>query len=216
MRGAMSMNFIKKILDLRSRKPECQALLTVDVAPSPQKIIIDNISFNHNLAKNFKPFSLDQLSGCYLIIKFFEKLGHTDLRWLAYALATAMHETAFTMQPITEQGSEAYLRSKPYFPYIGRGFVQLTHKYNYEKYGIADTPEDACDPELAAYILINGMTNGIFTGKKFSDYFNDSKSDAFNARKIINGLDRAPLVASYYDKFIGILKASSIEETKLS
>ena len=31
-----------------------------------------------------------------------------DDRWLAYALGTAYHETAFTMQPVTEFGGKSY------------------------------------------------------------------------------------------------------------
>lgn len=50
----------------------------------------------------------------------------TDIRWLAYMLSTAYHETAMRMWPVTEYGSESYLKDKPYYPYVGRGFVQLT------------------------------------------------------------------------------------------
>lgn len=213
------MNFIKKIFSLRSRNPETESpAQVIETSPPPvisPVVLIDNIAFNHNLAKFFRPFSLNQLDGCYRIIKTFEKLGHQDIRWLAYALATTMHETAFTMQPVTEQGSEKYLKSKPYWPYIGRGYVQLTHKCNYEKYGIADDPEAACDPDMASFILINGMVNGIFTGRAFKHYFNSKISDPFNARKIINDLDKAPLVAGYYEKFLNILNNSKHEDVKL-
>jgi putative chitinase len=74
-----------------------------------------------------------------------------DDRWLAYALGTAFHETAFTMQPIDEYGSDEYFEYH-YGPngknptrakrmgntkpgdgvlYHGRGLVQLTWKVNY-------------------------------------------------------------------------------------
>src|SRR5262245_13651671 len=51
----------------------------------------------------------------------------------AYILATAYHETAHTMQPIMELGGQAYLQSKPYYPYVGRGYVQLTWLDNYKR-----------------------------------------------------------------------------------
>ena len=50
----------------------------------------------------------------------------TDLRWLAYMLATVYHECATRMWPTTEYGSQDYLQGKDYWPYVGRGFVQLT------------------------------------------------------------------------------------------
>jgi hypothetical protein len=50
-----------------------------------------------------------------------------------------------------------------------------------------------------------GMKQGTFTGKKFTDYFNKSKEDWVNARKIINALDKAQLVASYAKKYYGAI-----------
>ncbi|WP_336057381.1 hypothetical protein [Nitratireductor sp. CH_MIT9313-5] len=51
----------------------------------------------------------------------------------AYVLATAKLETAHTMKPVREYGSEKYLRSKPYYPFVGMGYVQITWKANYER-----------------------------------------------------------------------------------
>jgi hypothetical protein len=50
------------------------------------------------------------------------------------------------------------------------------------------------------------MTKGLFTGKKLNDYINNTKTDYVNARKIINGLDRANLIASYAKVFETALK----------
>lgn len=132
----------------------------------------------------------------------------TDPRCLAYMLATAWHETGETMRPITEYGTLKYLKGKDYWPYIGRGYAQLTHKENYAKYGIANNVTKALDPDFAAYIIIDAMTKGIFTGKAFDDYFTAKKNDPVGARRIINGTDRAQLVASYHTKF---LKAIMLE-----
>lgn len=128
--------------------------------------------------------------------------------YLAYALATVFHETAGTMQPVKEYGGEKYLKSKPYYPYYGRGYVQLTWKRNYDLYGISATPEKALDPKVSVRILFDGMERGVFTGKKLSDYFSDTKEDPVNARRIINGTDKAKLIAGYYKNFLDALNAS--------
>lgn len=127
---------------------------------------------------------------------------------MAYVLATAYHETAHTMKPINEMGGEKYLRSKKYWPYIGRGYVQITGKVNYEKAGrilgiVVSKPELLLQPKYAAPIIIAGMVEGWFTGKKLADYITLQKSDFKNARRIVNGTDKAELIAGYakqYDK----------------
>lgn len=67
-----------------------------------------------------------QVDGCNAILDEWEHRGLTDYRWLAYMLATVFWECARTMQPIREAGSDSYLRAKKYWPWIGRGYVQLT------------------------------------------------------------------------------------------
>ncbi|MEN5297752.1 glycoside hydrolase family 19 protein [Brucella sp. TWI559] len=128
---------------------------------------------------------------------------------MAYVLGTAYHETAHTMKPINEMGGDKYLRSKKYWPYIGRGYVQITWKVNYEKAGkilgmdFVSKPELLLKPEYAAPIIIAGMVEGWFTGKKLSDYITLQKSDFKGARRIVNGTDKAELIAGYareYDK----------------
>ncbi|MGL5034116.1 MAG: hypothetical protein ACRC6M_09990, partial [Microcystaceae cyanobacterium] len=52
-------------------------------------------------------------------------------------------------------------------------------------------------PDVSLFIIINGMKDGIFTSKKLSDYIAGSRVDFVNARRIINGTDRADLIAGY-------------------
>ncbi len=204
------MSLIKKLFG--SKTPTAEPVKNVFLDATAGLISIDMQAFNHNLSKIFhKQYNIDQFVGFNLIISKFFQAGLKDLRWLAYILATSWHETGFTMQPVTEYGSLKYLQSKPYYPYIGRGFVQITHKTNYEKYGIADNPDMALDPEVAVYILIHGMVNGVFTGRKLSHYFNDQTNDAFNARKIINILDRAARVQEYHNNFMICLNNSIVD-----
>jgi putative chitinase len=145
-----------------------------------------------------------------------------DDRWLAYMLATTYHETAKRMWPITEYGSQSYLQGKEYYPYIGRGFVQLTWKDNYEKASkilslyderdLVDHPELALDSLIATRVLFRGMAEGWFTGKKLGQYFSDTKDDPLNARQIINGNDDDDLIKGYHNTFLKALDAARIEE----
>lgn len=137
-----------------------------------------------------------QVEGMTAILDEWDRRGLKDMRHLAYMFATAKIETAHTMQPITEYGGQRYLRSKRYWPWIGRGFVQLTWEYNYRKAArktgadLLSHPELALDLAIATKIMFDGMAEGWFTGKKLGDYFNNQKTDWVNARKIINGRDR--------------------------
>jgi hypothetical protein len=53
-----------------------------------------------------------------------------------------------------------------------------------------------------------GMRDGDFTGKKLADYFSSSKDDPVNARRIINGTDRAETIAGYHRSFLSAIKAA--------
>lgn len=93
--------------------------------------------------------------------------------------------------------------------YYGRGFVQLTHKENYRKAGwmvelgngFVFDPDAVLIPEYAARILVFGMAKGIFTGHGLFRYINSDKVDYFHARRIINGMDRAAIIAGYAERF---------------
>jgi hypothetical protein len=163
--------------------------------------------FYDKVRASFGPLTQKQVDGFEIILNEGVKRGVLK-EHLAYILATVWHETAHTMQPVKEYGGEKYLRSKKYYPYYGRGYVQLTWKDNYVKYGIADNPDKALDALVAVEILYDGMLKGVFTGKKLSDYFNDKVTDWRNARRIVNGLDKADLIGGY-----GKLFAEAIDLT---
>lgn len=144
----------------------------------------------------------DQVSGQEKIIQYRdEHYPNVDDDQLSYMLATAYWETAHTMQPIKEMGGLSYLKSKPYYPFYGRGLIQLTWDFNYKHYKIENTPEKALEWGTALYVMFDGMLNGIFTGKKISDYVSDGKRDYVNARRVINGTDKANEIASIAIKF---------------
>jgi len=131
----------------------------------------------------------------------------------AYVLATAFHETAHTMKPVREYGGETYLKKKKYYPYVGMGYVQLTWKENYDKASrklgvdFVTNPRLLLKQEYAAKILVIGMVEGWFTTRKLSDYITLYKSDFKGARRIINGTDKAALIAGYAEQYDALLKA---------
>ena len=99
--------------------------------------------------------------------------------------------------------------------YRGRGYVQITGKTNYDKFSelldldLLENPDWALRDDIAAKIAVIGMRDGIFTGKKLSDYFTAKTSDWVNARKIINGIDRAKDIAGYGRRFHSALLAAA-------
>lgn len=161
-----------------------------------------------------------QVNGMQYILTAWEATDETDIRWLAYELATTWWETAKTMQPIEEFGRGA---GHPYgvvdgtgkAPY-GRGDVQLTWRSNYVtmdaalglKGALASNYDLALDPAVAAKIMFVGMEKGLFTGHKLSDYINSTKCDYFHARQIINNLDQAQKIADAAHAFEVALHAS--------
>lgn len=169
-----------------------------------------------------------QRSGSEAILDEWERRGLTDLRWLAYMLATAYHETAHTMQPIEEYGhgrGRAYGRPdrKTGKAYYGRGLVQLTWLRNYTLMGrllhvdLVAHPEKALEPEIAVEIMFEGMLRaessvGDFTGRSLEQYFTATKTDWVGARRIINGTDKASLIAGYGRAFHAALQAAKDED----
>lgn len=160
-----------------------------------------------------------EVQGLETILKEWEAQKLTDLRYLAYMLATTYHETAHTMQPVAEYGKGKGRKYGVPDPvtgqtYYGRGYVQLTWKFNYESMSkvtgvdLVNNPDLAMDEKIATKILFYGMLHGSFTGKKLSDYFNDLSTDWIKARRIINGLDKANLIADYAEKFYNTLKTT--------
>jgi hypothetical protein len=150
------------------------------------------------------------VSAVDFLLDAFEEYKWKDIRHVAYALATIAHETAWTFKPIKEyRGKVLTSNQKKYWNtgFYGRGYVQLTWDYNYEKAGkklgidLANNPDKALEPEVAIQILMHGMQEGWFTGKKLSDYINSKTKDYVNARRIINGTDKASLIAGYAKAF---------------
>lgn len=180
-----------------------------------------NVFFD-NIRPLFRDKKLNQaqVTAIELILDEWQNSSMTDSRHLAYMFATVFHETAQTMQAIEEYGKgkkHAYGQPDPITKqaYYGRGLVQLTFKANYQtftkvlKVDLVNHPELALDPTIAVKIMFHGMQKGSFTGKKLSDYLNDTKEDWINARRIINILDRAEDIAGYAKKFYAAIQEAT-------
>ncbi|RBH52921.1 MULTISPECIES: hypothetical protein [Pseudomonas] len=102
------------------------------------------------------------------------------------------------------------------YKYRGRGLVHLTWKSNYQKakdkfgFDFVSSPELAADYDKAVPIMIWGMLEGVFSGRKLGTYVNNDSKDYEGARNVINGSDRKELIASHAVRFEEVLKKSSI------
>jgi hypothetical protein len=167
---------------------------------------------------NNKQVNPSRKAGFEAIFDVWDAVEHFDfLEWLAYALATAWHETGSLMQPVREgfakTDAQAFARVSAYcqrvgrdnyarrasngMSYYGRGYVQLTFADNYLKMGkrlglgtqLVNNPDLVMNPQIAANILLTGMVEGLFRPKagRLADYFNNQEDDWTNARGLING-----------------------------
>ncbi len=137
----------------------------------------------------------------------------------AYVLATTHWETNGTFEPVKEayylgKKAEAYRKKLKYYPYYGRGFVQLTWKGNYKKASdrlnidFVKNPDLVMEPNTAAEILVVGMKEGWFTGKDLDDTIDGIDTtdkedflDYYNSRPIVNGSDKANEIAQLAEKY---------------
>lgn len=143
--------------------------------------------------------------------------GKLPLSWMACVLGTEYHETAKTMQGVREglSVSDAWRKKNlRYYPWYGRGKVQLTWERNYrlatEKLralgfdvDLIANPDQALDLKIASVIIVQGMLEGWFTGKKLGDYINNAgtREQFVNSRRIVNPGDRPDLIAGYCLEF---------------
>eukprot|EP00461_Guttulinopsis_vulgaris_P000476 UN00476 len=135
-----------------------------------------------------------------------------NVQWMAYVLATAAWETAHQMVPVREAYwlSEAWRKANlRYYPWYGRGYVQITWESNYknaqQKLGVGNiftnNPDTTLEPRYAGPIICVGMRDSWFTGRGLSDYIGNGKKDYVNARRIVNGMDKANEIAAYAAAF---------------
>ena len=180
-------------------------------------------AFFDSLRDSFGPLKQNQVAGIELLLQATDKL---PIRHRAYILATAWHETGpassnLHMTPRREIWGPTAAQTRyegradlgntqagDGKRYMGRGYVQITGRANYHRASnivgkdLVANPDLALDPEIAARIIVHGMTVGWFTGRKMGDF------DSYvNMRRVVNGTDKADLIASYAEDFEKALKA---------
>lgn len=137
--------------------------------------------------------------------------NHWPACWIAYALATAWHECR--LRPIAEIGKgrgRKYGKPGKWYgqvPY-GRGLPQVTWDFNYEWVDAAlglngsllRNFDRLLEPDISARALIVGMETGAYTGKSLKSYLSGefgTRPQFVQSRRIINGTDRADMIAGY-------------------
>lgn len=129
---------------------------------------------------------------------------------IAYVLATAEHESD-SFKTLEEYSSGAQYENRADLGnttpgdgvrFKGRGYVQLTGRLNYTRYSeiaglqLARYPIIVMNwPSLSVFVIVDGMLRGVYTGRRLDEFVNAGKQDFFNARRVINGTDRAQKIA---------------------
>jgi hypothetical protein len=199
-------------------------------------LTVDIKKFFESYCAQFGELNREQEEGLKAIIDAFaQDVELEDIRHAAYMLATTYHETARTFKPITEYGRQSYFskydgrygntRPGDGYRYRGRGYVQLTFRANYQKaserlsrlthrypdrVNLVENPDLALDPNIAADILLMGMCEGWFTGRNLKRYIQGDKKDYYNARRIINALDKAEDINHYAEKFEAVFEEAIV------
>ena len=180
------------------------------------------------------PLTRSQVSGFEVLLPVMRGL---PISHQAYLLATAWHETAARMQPVREAlatSDDGSIRAldrawkagnlpwvkQPYGrrdadgkAWFGRGYVQLTHRDNYQKASdhigvdLVVSPAAALEPVIAARVLVQGCSEGWFTGKKLADYL---PGNYVGARHVVNGTDCASDIAGYAQMFEVALREAGV------
>jgi putative chitinase len=188
------------------------------------------VKFNHDTFFNgYKEafattLNQSQVDGIEQLLTFIENdPALVDVRFAAYIMATVKHECADRWKPIEEFASGAQYEGRLDLGntqagdgkrFKGRGYVQITGRANYRKFSLrlsvdlVGTPTLALDPDISYKVASLGMRQGLFTGKALADFIHEDVRDYRNARRIINGLDKADKIKGHAEKLESVLRAS--------
>ena len=151
----------------------------------------------------------------------------SDPRWLAYIFASIYHETGHKMIPVREgfkssdKDARDHVRmmfikgivNRDYaepvggISYFGHGRVQTTHLQNYQKLSLRFGRDFVKDPSLLldsridVEVAVEGHIEGLWTSRQLSEFISGGKCNYKDARRIVNGQDKADLIASYAVSF---------------
>lgn len=183
--------------------------------------------FFDSVRTSFGALSQNQVDGLTFL------LGETKnlpIQHRAYVLSTTWHETGPASSPLhmtprreiwgpteAQRRYEGRADLGNTVPgdgkkFLGRGYCQITGRHNYTRASkivgkdLVAIPDLALEPDIAAKIMLDGMTKGWFTGKKMSDYNNYR-----DMRRVVNGTDKADMIAKYAEAFEKALLAIPAE-----
>jgi hypothetical protein len=190
--------------------------------PSAKQVVeqtVEAVAQAAGLDVNFRIGQRDEV--IQAIIHGAINMGVTDVGQISYILATAQHESD-SFRTLHEYGKGGYCgKSNSYDGWAGVGLVQLTWRGNFEKQkkklGFDHlTTEEFCNtiatrPDVAVTVLVGGMIDGDFTGVGLPRYVNGSKRDYLNARRTVNGTDRAAHIASIAKNYESLVEKVLID-----
>lgn len=168
-------------------------------------------AFFASVKSHFGALKQSQVDGFNTLLDAYGDAGW-GAPYAANGFGTGWLETNQTMQPVREAywKDEAWRKANlRYYPWYGRGYVQLTWEDNYRKADaelnlggtLVAKPDRAMEPGIAAEIMVSGMAHGWFTTKKLGDYLPTTglgtRDQHKQARRIINGTDRWDDLATY-------------------
>ena len=173
-------------------------------------------TFDYYVANFNRGWTLTSLP--YVLATFYHETGRT-MQPVREGFAKSNEEAVRIVTRMYEQGRISINYAKPDpvtgLSYYGRGMIQTTWEDNYRKLGfvifndrelLVNSPDLLLDLKISVETSIEGMKLGLFTGKRLSDYLTKEKKDYYNARRIVNGLDRASLIAGYAERFEKIIQ----------
>lgn len=195
---------------------------------------MDRSKFYKYLKNNLSPkLSQGQVDGLEACLNEGER-RKVKKEYLAAILAECWHETGGQMEPVKEtvyasstdrnpsdetvikrldssyaKGQLTWVKT-PYWKdgWFGRGLIQLTHKANYDKFGV--TKDTSLDLKESVRVAFDGILTGGFTGKKASNY-DDSKGYRYAASRATVNWDvsaTGPKIEKYGKIFEGALTSA--------
>jgi murein DD-endopeptidase MepM/ murein hydrolase activator NlpD/predicted chitinase len=148
-------------------------------------------------------FEISPKDSVKLIVKTALEEGVTDHGQIANILGQCEHESQWIYAEEIGGASQAIRHNYVGGPkYFGRGYIQITHDYNYKKFGQLLNQDFIANldlvtvPATAAKIAVIGMRDGLFIpGNKLSKYINNGNNDFINARRIVNGFVKSQAIS---------------------
>jgi len=148
----------------------------------------------------------------------------------AYVLATTITESQVGLHMLEFSSGQDYEGSSALGNtqrgdgprYKGRGYVQITGRRNYTDWAgrlgidLVGNPSLAEQPHVAVQILVRGMTGGTFTGRRLDRYVNADKIDFYNARRVVNGVNKAREIERYAVSINAAIVSANDKQTTIA